>query len=238
MWRDAQVPIGAHNYGSRILVLLLSFGIAAIPARTAHAACQMYVEPDACTMLWTLETDFWVGVYSVEAGPGTVTGNGMTIPMPPEPLGQATVFQLGPDIVIDHPDRMLQAQLTAVDPGLPEWTWADDLAEGMPGATLGDVELMLGCSNAEMLRWTAQTYSEDGYPMTLDLVAVGPYNIYGHLHMDGVVEGTRIRWERQVIFTRSEFPTEGLGTQTVNDDAYCEARCAEQPFICPGLTNN
>ncbi|MEQ9812585.1 MAG: hypothetical protein RLO50_07365 [Azospirillaceae bacterium] len=202
-------------------------------APTAFAACQVYDEPDHCDMQWTLENDFWIGQYTVEMGRGFVSVDGQAMPMQPTPLAMATIFQIGPDLVIDHPERRLQADLTSVSLDTPAWDWDDRLAEDMPAMSLSDVEIVLDCSNAELPRWSAPTHSDDGHPMTLDLVAVGPYNIYGLLHAEGMMDGHYVIWQSQVNFSRETFPVESLDLVTIESDAACDQICSNSPFLCP-----
>lgn len=214
--------------GAATLALLL----AAVPAAAARADCLMVPEPDACTMMWTLENDFWVGEYAVEAGPALVTVDGRSMGGPPEPLASATVFQIGADLVIEHPERLLQADLVSLGPGDPAWSW-NDVPDWGGRSDLADLELTLDCSNAELPRWSAPTYSEDGVPMTLDLVAVSPFTIMGRLHADTVMDGHSVSYLRQVNFTRGRWPIEGLEPEVVSSDA-CDQFCGEGNWRCPG----
>lgn len=214
--------------GAAALALLF----AAIPATAARADCLMVPEPDPCTMMWSLETDFWVGEYAVQAGPVLVTVDGRSMGGPPEPLAPATVFQIGADLVIQHPERLLQADLVTLGPGDPAWNW-DEGPEWGGRAGLDDIEVTLDCSNAEMPRWSAQTHSDDGTPMTLDLVAVSPTTIMGRLHADTVMDGHSVSYLRPVDFTRDRWPIEGLEPEVVSSDA-CDRFCGEGNWRCPG----
>jgi len=223
-----QITLVAAGAGAATLVLGAALSTPAV------AACRMYPEPDSCTMMWTVTEDFWVGEYTVEAGTVHMTFDGRAHTVPPEPLSMATIFQVGGNLVIQHPEVVLNAELVSVALDAPPWRWGDALDDGMPAVSLGDVELMADCTNAEMPRWSAPVRTAEGVEMTLDLVAVGPYNIYGLLHADTVFDGVAVTLRRQINFTRGSYPVDGLSLFTEDSDGACDEVCTSHPFRCPG----
>ncbi|MBF9030456.1 hypothetical protein HKCCE3408_08620 [Rhodobacterales bacterium HKCCE3408] len=194
----------------------------------ARADCLAYIV-DACHMSSEVADGFWIGEYSVEAGPGTLTTSAGTYGMPAEGMQAATVFQMGDNLVIHHPERELNAELVGVGGWEPSWN--DEPPEGQ--LSLEDLTLTeAGCSSNQLPRWTAPTESDDGVPMRLDLVAVSPTVIAGRLSATGVRDGTAFTYMRLIRMTRQDFPHDELD-ETVLPNALCETQCGNGVYFCP-----
>lgn len=201
---------------------------ALLSAAPARADCLAYII-DICNMSGEIGDGFWVGEYEVEAGPGVLTTSYGTNGIPPAGMQPATVFQMGEDLVIQHPERELNADLVGVADEDPEWT----SAPSSTGANLAElVYVEAGCSSQRLPRWTAPTHSEDGIPMRLDLVGVSPTAIVGRLSAEGVQDGTPFTYLRHIRMSRTDFPYDQLD-EMVLPNALCEAQCGGGAYYCP-----
>lgn len=192
------------------------------------ADCIMYEKPDICEAASTLSDGFWIGEYSVAAGAGTFAIRTGTHTIPPAGMQPATVFEQGGDLVIVHPRRELNASLVSLATDYPAWGWD----EGAGDMSLNDMTLLAGCHSEELPRWIADTSSDDGVPMTLELVAVWPTLIMGRLSAEGVKDGYAFTYQRHLDFKRDDYPVENL-EETIRSSEECELLCPEEPHLCP-----
>ncbi|MEQ9812588.1 MAG: hypothetical protein RLO50_07380 [Azospirillaceae bacterium] len=176
--------------------------VCALTSAPASASCQVTVTVDFCTLAWLTGDDFWDGTYSVEYGHGVMTANGMPMPLPfAGDGGVAAIDQTGTGLAISHPQRFLQASASEVSLDTPAWQWSEQAGQWFTShdaeafATMqAGVATWTGqqCTNQELPRWSAPTYSADNRPMTLDFVGMGPLAIMGMLHAEASQQGMRL----------------------------------------------
>lgn len=191
-----------------VSVLTISLPAAMLLPTSALAQdCRIYQVPDFCSVLWSAETDFWSGIYSVAAGPVSAQINGQPFSRPAEPVVDVTVFQIGQDLAISHPEGMLDAQYQPLDPGEEPFVWPQNFAGNN---VLGDAisfdlpeyETAQGCDNQQMPRWQAAVPAPDGPVTTVELTAVTFDTILGRLYYEGPWQDAHIWFERRVELSR------------------------------------
>lgn len=217
------------RYSEPVAILATAF-ILAMPG-PVRAECLFYDAPDICTMKDIAPEGFWIGVYDTRHLHGVMSVNGTPRVVPPSAEGDSVIAEFDGDLVIQHPKRMLNGTLVEHRSGVDDWDW-DFVEAEIDLPTVDDASTMSGCDMPDLPRWEATTHSDDGHEMTLELVAVTPFQIRGRLHGSAVLAGGSMAVEQMIVFERSTFPLEGLEPTVLSSEA-CDRACADSPFKCP-----
>lgn len=160
-------------------------------------AAPLLAQDDLCGAPDT-DPELFVGVYTMDVGPGYVTdgettmkavgpnlvvGGGMTIPSPFPVYDQdeVRIFTMDEELSLADPAGEIAAQVAGPDE--PHWTWPSEL--GAPPISDEELAVVTGCPNEQLPRLIARSTgtSADGQPLEYGyrLMKAGPGLLVGVL---------------------------------------------------------